>query len=160
VVAAACAGDDVRVVEPVTVWRVQLRRGDLGEREGTLRLEADGLVFEDRATSQETKVPFERIRGARRVKASPVLIVTEQPESGERTEIAYYFSQPPPLDMPAPGSSGTTAAGRPLGPFAALRRTSKRRHQRENVKYLTTKAGGLKPLIQAWADEIGARAKR
>jgi hypothetical protein len=157
VVAAACAGDDVPVVEPVTVWRVQLRRGDLGEREGTLRLEADGLVFEDRATAQQTKVGFAAVRGARRVKASPVLIVTEQLDDGPRTDIAYYFSQPPPLDMPAPGSSGTTAAGRPLGPFAALRRTSKRRHQRENVKYLTMKAGGLKPLIQAWADEIQAR---
>ena len=158
-VAAACAGDDVPVVEPVTVWRVQLRRGDLGEREGTLRLEADGLVFEDRATSHETRVSFGKIHAARRVRASPVLIVTEQLEGQQRADIAYYFSQPPPLDMPAPGSSGTTAAGRPLGPFAALRRTSKRRHQRENVKYLTTKAGGLKPVIQAWADEIEARSK-
>jgi hypothetical protein len=159
VVAAACAGDDVPVVEPVTVWRVQLRRGDLGEREGTLRLEADGLVFEDRATSHQTRVAFGEIRAARRVRASPVLIVTEQLDGEQRADIAYYFSQPPPLDMPAPGSSGTTAAGRPLGPFAALRRTSKRRHQRENVKYLTTKAGGLKPVIQAWADEIEARTK-
>ena len=157
-VATACAGDDVAVVEPVTVWRVQLRRGDLGEREGTLRLESDGLVFEERATSQQTKVGFADIRGARRVKASPVLVVTEQ-RDGQRTDVAYYFSQPPPLDMPAPGSSGTSAAGRPLGPFAAMRRTSKRRHQRENVKYLTTKAGGLKPVIQAWADEIGARTR-
>ena len=157
-VAEAWAGDDVAVVEPVTVWRVQLRRGDLREREGTLRLESDGLVFEERATSQQTKVGFADIRGARRVKASPVLIVTEQ-RLGERADIAYYFSQPPPLDMPAPGSSGTSAAGRPLGPFAAMRRTSKRRHQRENVKYLTTKAGGLKPVIQAWADEIEARTR-
>ena len=147
------------MVEPVTVWRVQLRRGDLGEREGTLRLEGDGLVFEDRATSQQTRVAFGEIRDARRVKASPVLIVTQQTDDEHPTDIAYYFSQPPPLDMPAPGSSGTTAAGRPLGPFAAMRRTSKRRHQRENVKYLTTKAGGLKPVIQAWADEIAARTK-
>jgi hypothetical protein len=158
VVATACAGDDVAVVEPVTVWRVHLRRGELGEREGTLRLESDGLVFEERATSQQTKVGFADIHGARRVKASPVLIVTEH-RDGQRADIAYYFSQPPPLDMPAPGSSGTSAAGRPLGPFAAMRRTSKRRHQRENVKYLTTKAGGLKPVIQAWADEIEARTR-
>jgi hypothetical protein len=48
--------------------------------------------------------------------------------------------------------------GRPLGPIAAVRRTSKRRHQRENVKYLATKAVGLKPTIQAWADEISVRA--
>jgi hypothetical protein len=160
VVAETCAGDDVGVIEPVTVWRVQLRRGDLDEREGTLRLETDALVFQDRATSHETRTALSEIRGARRVRASPVLIVTHQDDSGERAEIAYYFSQPPPLDMPTPGSTGTTAMGRPLGPFAALRRTSKRRHQRENVKYLTTKAGGLKPVIQAWADEIGARTRR
>ena len=78
---------------------------------------------------------------------------------GLRAETAFYFSQPPPLEMPAPGSVGATPAGRPLGPFAAMRRTSKRRHQRENVKYLTTKAGSLKPTIQAWADEISARTE-
>ena len=46
-----------------------------------------------------------------------------------------------------------------MGPFAAMRRTSRRRHQRDNVKYLTTKAGSLKPTIQAWADEISARTE-
>lgn len=145
-------------MEPVTVWRVQLRRGDVGDREGTLRLEDDALVFEDRASASEIVLPLADIRSARRVKGSPILIVAHD-EAGERAETAYYFSQPPPLDAPPPGSAGTSATGRPLGPFAAMRRTSKRRHQRENVKYLATKAGGLKPTIQEWVDEISARVQ-
>ncbi|MGZ8581360.1 MAG: hypothetical protein ACXWW9_08775 [Actinomycetota bacterium] len=146
-------------MEPVTVWRVQLRRGDVHDREGTLRLEADALVFEDRESASEVKVPLAEIRSARRVKASPILIVVHD-DDGDRVEVAYYFTQPPPLQAPDQGSIGTTSTGRPLGPFAAMRRTSKRRHQRQNVKYLATKSGGLKPTIQAWADEIGARARR
>jgi hypothetical protein len=146
------------VVEPVTVWRVQLRRGDVGDREGTLRLEDDALVFEDRASASEITLPLADIRSARRVRGSPILVVAHD-EAGERAETAYYFSQPPPLEAPPPGSAGTSSTGRPLGPFAAMRRTSKRRHQRENVKYLATKAGGLKPTIQAWVDEISARVQ-
>ncbi len=145
-------------MEPVTVWRVQLRRGDVGDREGTLRLEDDALVFEDRASASEIALPLGDIRSARRVRGSPILIVAHD-ESGERAETAYYFSQPPPLEASPPGSVGTSSTGRPLGPFAAMRRTSKRRHQRENVKYLATKAGALKPTIQAWVDEISARAR-
>jgi hypothetical protein len=157
VVERRTAGDDGAVVEPVTVWRVQLRRGDVGDHEGTLRLDADALVFEDRASQRETRVKFAEIRSARRVRASPILIVAHD-DGGEAAETAFYFSQPPPLDLPAPGSTGASTTGRPLGPFAAMRRTSRRRHQRENVKYLTTNAGGFKATIQAWVDEIGARA--
>jgi len=146
-------------MEPVTVWRVQLRRGDVRDREGVLRLESDALVFEDRASASATRVAFTTIRSARRVKGSPLLIVVHDEADG-RAETAFYFSQPPPLEIAERGSAGTTAMGRPLGPFAAVRRTSKRRHQRENVKYLTTKAGGLKSTIQSWADEISARVKR
>lgn len=157
-VARGTAGHDEAVVEPVTVWRVQLRRGDVRDREGTLRLDDDALVFVHGSSQSETRVPFAEIRSARRVKGSPILIVVHD-DGAERAETAYYFSQPPPLEAPPPGSAGTTLTGRPLGPFAAMRRTSKRRHQRENVKYLATKAGGLKPTIQAWADEIGARVR-
>jgi hypothetical protein len=156
VVARDTADDDGAVVEPATVWRVQLRRGDVRDREGTLLLDADALVFRDSASAEETRLGFGEIRSARRVKASPILIVVHD-DGGERSETAYYFSPPPPLEAPPPGSAGTTSSGRPLGPFAAIRRTSKRRHQRENVRYLATKAGGLKTTIQAWVDEIGER---
>jgi hypothetical protein len=158
VVVGRPADDDGVVVEPVTVWRVQLRRGDVGEREGTLRLDADAVVFSEHATEVETSIAIPAIRTVRRVRASPILIVVHDDDRG-RAETAFYFSQPPPLAPPEPGSERTSASGRPLGPFAAMRRTSKRRHQRENVKYLTTKAGGFKPTIQAWVDEISARQR-
>jgi hypothetical protein len=147
------------MVEPTTVWRVQLHRGDVSDREGTLRLDADALVFEDRTSGEEIRLALTEIRSARRVRGSPVLIVSHDDDGGHRGETAYYFTQPPPLEAPPPGSSGTTSTGRPLGPFAAMRRTSKRRHQRENVKYLTTKAGGTKATIQAWADELSSRGR-
>lgn len=152
------AGDDGAVVEPVTVWRVQLRKGDVRDREGTLRIDPDALVFRDSGSTSEIRVGFHEIRSARRVRASPILIVVHD-DDGRRTETAYYFSRPPPLEAPPPGSAGATSASRPLGPFGAMRRTSKRRHQRENVRYLSTKAAGLKATIQAWADEIEGRAR-
>lgn len=139
------------------MWRVELRRGDIADREGTLSLEDDALIFEDRSTGERRGLPFRAIRSARRVRASPILLVVHA-EGEQRLETAFYFSQPPPLDAPAPGSAGTSATGQPLGPFAAMRRSSKRRHQRDNVKYLATEAGRLKATIELWADEIGARA--
>ncbi|MGH2540629.1 MAG: hypothetical protein ACRDGK_08925 [Actinomycetota bacterium] len=145
------------MMEPVTVWRVQLRRGDISDREGTLSLEADALVFEDRDTGGRIRLTFAEIRSAKRVRGSPILLVGHD-DGADRAETAFYFSRPPPLATPEPGSGGTTAAGRPLGPFAAMRRTSKRRHQRENVKYLTTKSSGAKVIIQAWADELTGRS--
>ena len=146
-------------MEPVTVWRVQLRRGDVREREGTLRLEDDAIVFEERESAQQARIALSTVASARRVRASPILMVDHDDVDG-RARTAFYFSQPPPLDMPAPGSAGTSSMGRPLGPFAAIRRTSKRRHQRENVRYLTTTAAGVKATIREWEDEIGARTKR
>jgi hypothetical protein len=153
------ADDDGLMVEPVTVWRVQLRRGDVGDREGTLSLDAEGLVFEDRATGETIRLTFDEIRSARRVRGSPILVVAHGDDES-RAETAFYFSQPPPLEISPAASSGTTPTGRPLGPFGAVRRTSKRRHQRENVRYLTTMAGTTKTTIQAWVDEVVARTRR
>ena len=146
------------MIEPVTVWRVQLRRGDVSDREGTLSLEADALVFEDRMTGGKTRLTFVEIRSAKRVRGSPILLVGHA-DGAESATTAFYFTRPPPLTTPEPGSGGTTQAGRPLGPFAAMRRTSRRRHQRENVKYLTTKSSGAKIVIQAWADAITDRSR-
>jgi len=155
VVVETTAGDDGAVVDPATVWRVELRSHDIHDREGVLTLTDSALVFTDRATGSQTLVAFSEIRSVRRVRASPILMVTH----ADGGDTAFYFSQPPPLERAVTGSVGTTATGRPLGPFGGMRRTSKRRHQRENVKYLTTKAASLKPAIQAWVDEISARRR-
>ena len=146
-------------MEPVTVWRVLLRRGDVREREGTLRLEAEALVFEENDAADETRMAFSSIRSAKRVRGSPIMIVVHE-EAGERAETAFYFSKPPPLETEPLGGRSTSPTGRPIGPFAAMRRTSKRHHQRENLRYLTARSGGWKQTIQAWVDEIGWRAGR
>jgi hypothetical protein len=144
--------------EPVTVWKVRLRRGDLADREGTLRLDDDALVFEDKASDDLTRLEFSAIRSAKRVRASPVMLVVHE-DQGERVETAFYFSQPPPLDASSP-SAVTGSSDRTLGPLAAARGSSKKRHQRENVRYLTARSGGLKPTIQAWVEAVGARTNR
>ena len=74
--------------------------------------------------------------------------------------MAFYFSQPPPLRPPEPGTTSLPGSGltqRPAGPFGAFRRTSKRRHLRSNVGYLTTVNADHKATIQTWVAEIGAR---
>jgi hypothetical protein len=149
------------VLEPVNVWMVTLRRGDMSEVSGTLWLDADSIRFQEGGSGIEHRIGFDQVRRARRVRGSPILMVAHG-DQGSSIETAFYFSQPPPLRAPEPGappSPATTQRGRPLGPFGAMRRTSRRRHMRENVRYLTTQSGGKKPLIQAWADEITARTR-
>ena len=147
--------------EPTTVWMVLLRRGDLGERKGTLRLEPDAMVFEDATVQHERRIDFPMVRRARSVRGSPILIVTHE-DDGDTVETAFYFTQPPPLRPPEPGDEPSPASmpGRkPMGPFSAIRRTSRRRHMRENVRYLTVQSGSKKPEIEAWVSEIAERTR-
>jgi hypothetical protein len=149
------------VLEPATVWMVKLRRGDLTDIKGTLQLDGDAVRFTEGKSGIDHRFAYADVRRARRVRGSPILILAHGSELGT-VETAFYFSQPPPLKPAAPGgpvAPTSTATGRPLGPFGAMRRTSKRRHMRENVRYLTVQSGGKKPLIQAWADEITARRR-
>lgn len=140
--------------EPTTVWMVRLRKGEMAERKGLLSLDADGIVFHDGSLTRSHTFPFEEVRRARRVKGSPILIVTHRDERGQ-VETAFYFTEPPPL-QPADPFSVAETEGRSLSPFAAMRRTSKRRHMRQNVGYLTARSGPRKEEIQDWVDEIRA----
>jgi hypothetical protein len=147
--------------DETTVWMVLLRRGDLAERKGTLRLEDDAVVFADTTAQHERRIRYEEVRRARRVRGSPILILAHE-DDGSTVETAFYFTQPPPLRPPEPGEPPSPAAiggRRPLGPFSAIRRTSKRRHMRENVRYLTTQSGSKKPQIDAWVSEIAERTR-
>jgi hypothetical protein len=158
VVVDAWTSDDGRMPEPTTVWMVRLRKGEMGERKGLLTLDVDGLVFRDESLEQVRTLPFEQVKRVKRVKGSPILIVSHDDDRGVR-QTAFYFTEPPPL-TPADPFALTESSGsarRPMSPFAAMRRTSKKRHMRENVRYLTAKAGNRKPEIQAWVEEISAR---
>jgi hypothetical protein len=161
VVGASLARHDDRVLEPATVWMVKLRRGDLADIKGTLQLDGDAVRFTESKSGIDHRIAYAEVRRARRVRGSPILIVAHGSELGT-VETAFYFSQPPPLRAAtpsAPAAPTSVTGGRPLGPFGAFRRTSRRRHMRENVRYLTVQSGGKKPLIQAWADEITARRR-
>jgi hypothetical protein len=158
VVVGATRPDDEGMPEPTTVWMVRLLKGEMGERKGLLTLDTEGLVFRDASLEQVRVLPFDQVRRAKRVKGSPILLVSHDEDRGVR-ETAFYFTEPPPLtpDDPFAASETSGSTGRPLSPLAAARRTSKRRHMRDNVQYLTAKSGSRKPEINAWVQEIAAR---
>jgi hypothetical protein len=135
------------MLEPVVVWKVELRRGrDPVDVEGTLTLTDDALVFED-LDGDTTSIDFSEIDRARRQRMSPILLVRHRDTS--LGETAFYFAQPPPLGPPDPATLSLREATR--------RRPSKRRQQRDNTGYLSTKGTVLKPTIQAWVDEVRAK---
>ena len=126
---------------------------------GTLSLEADAVVFTEAVSTIEHRFPLDHMQKPKRVRGSPILLVAYR-ANGELRRTAFYFSQPPPLHPPEPGSTSLPGRGldaRPVGAFGALRRSSKRRHMRGNLGYLTTANANYRSAIQAWVAEIGAR---
>ena len=143
--------------EPTTVWMVRLDRGSVDDVRGELNLEEDAVVFVEAKTGGEHRFPFAEVGKARRVRGSPILMLTQRRE-GKPQRIAFYFSQPPPLKPPEPGSLPTAGLNmRPMGAFGAFRRTTKRRHMKTNIGYLTMANTGKREEIQEWAEEIGRR---
>jgi hypothetical protein len=156
VVGQAGAGDDGCVPAPTTVWMVELERGNPSERKGTLFLDRDAVRFEDDRSGAVTRVALATIRRARRNRGSPILLIDQTDDAGTR-KLAFYFSQPPPLTPPEPGTApppGMGLSSRPVGAFGAMRRTSKRRHMRSNIGYLTTSNASKRELIEGWVAEI------
>ena len=83
---------------PRTVWEVDLVRGRLDERRGSLAIEADAIVFRPDAGGADRRLALADVRRVRRLFASPVLVVTH---GVAVVETAYYFVEPPPLRPPA-----------------------------------------------------------
>jgi hypothetical protein len=157
VVAREPGGEDVAMPEPTTVWMVRLDRGDLDDVRGELSLHDDAVVFTEAKTGAELRFPFGDLGKPKRVRGSPILLLTRK-QDGQTQRIAFYFSQPPPLKPPEPGSLPTAGLqGRPLGGFGAFRRTSRRRHMKTNIGYLTTANTGKHTVIRDWVAEIGGR---
>jgi hypothetical protein len=141
---------------------VPLGRAQVPEVRGTLELTDDALVFTEHRGGMETRFPYDAMRRARRVRGSPVLMVTSE-SNGVREQTAFYFAQPPPLAPPDPADEslpGSAISGRPAGPFGAIRRSSKRRHQRTNITYLASASSGKKQEIREWVAEITERIGR
>jgi len=148
--------------EPVTVWMVKLERGgDLREVKGTLRMDEDAVVFVDRKTQGETRVPFEGTRKVKRVFGSPVLVLNWRDGAGARSETAFYFVQPPPIPTDTGGAMPEREALRQPRPTigTVLRQPSRRRQRRQSIGYLAARSRGAKVEIRLWAEEIRARTR-
>ena len=146
--------------EEARVWMVRLDRGHVEDDvRGTLSLEHDAVVFTEAISTIEHRFPLEHMQRPKRVHGSPILLVVHR-ANGAIQRTAFYFSQPPPLHPPEPGSTSLPGRGieaRPMGAFGAFRRSSKRRHMRSNLGYLTTANASYRRVIQEWVVEVGAR---
>jgi hypothetical protein len=146
--------------EPTTVWMVHLRRGEaVTEVKGRIDLTADAVVFTGTEGDEGVSFRLVDVRRAKRLRGSPVLLLEWQSDDEPR-KTAFYFSQPPPLAPPEPGQTalpGDPFTTRPTGAFGAIRRSSKRRHQKTNIQYLQTVGIKQKDEIKAWVDAIMER---
>ncbi len=150
------------MTEATTVWMVRLDKGLVEDDvRGTLVLDPEAIVFTEASSGLEHRISIHAMQQPRRVKGSPILMIAHTIDGAPR-QVAFYFSQPPPLRPPEPGSTGLPEGGlggRPMGAFGAFRRSSKRRHMRTNLSYLTTANAGYKQVIQEWVEEIGTRMR-
>lgn len=148
--------------ETTIVWMVRLDRELVKDDvRGTLALDPEAIVFTEARSGVEHRIPIQAMQQPKRVKGSPILMIAHSAD-GELRRVAFYFSQPPPLRPPEPGSTTLPEAGpggQPMGAFGAFRRSTKRRHMRTNLGYLTTANSSYKQVIQEWVVEIGARMR-
>ena len=121
------------MLDPATVWAIELGRGVQTETQGSLSLEADAIVFTATGGHGPRRIALAQVRKARRVLGSPILVV-EHVEGGERRHTAFYFSQPPPLE--------------PAG------RTTTRKLRRQNVGYLGTTNRQKKEVVRRWETAV------
>jgi len=83
------------VMEPTKVWAVQIGVGT-EEVRGTLSLEETELVLDFAEDEATLRIPLAEIRGVKRVRGSPVLVVDRE-NIGGRSRLAFFFAKPPPL---------------------------------------------------------------
>jgi hypothetical protein len=151
---------------PAKVWMVPLGRTSIVEIVGDLRLEDDCLLFQPREDgAPETRLGFEVIAKVRRLRGSPVLMVTHRAHDAARQQTAFYFTQPPALthivrSMTPRDAEADLDAMRPSAFGMAQRRPTKRRSVRTNATYLAQEGTNRKRQIQEWVEEIRPRLPR
>jgi hypothetical protein len=124
-------------------------------------MDDDAIVFVDRKTESETRVPFESTRKVKRVFGSPVMVLDWHDGSGSRSETAFYFVQPPPMHTDREGAMSQRTALQQPPPTVGnlLRRPSRRRQRRESIGYLAARSRDAKATIRVWTGEIRARTR-
>lgn len=121
---------------PTTVWEVDLVRGRIAERRGSLTLEADALVFRpDDERVGDRRIALPAITRVKRLLASPVLLVRHAAGAAS-LETAFYFVEPPRLRADATEVRRFT--------------TGKRRTRREGAATLVGANRGLRADLKAW----------
>lgn len=126
--------------EPTTVWKVELARGRTAEREGSLTLEADALVFAPAGEAgRREPISLDAVATAKRLRGSPVMVVTHR-EGPTTARTAFYFVQPPALRVP----DDATEVRRPF------QRTTRRTIRRRGVSTLAGANRFLREDVRAW----------
>jgi hypothetical protein len=137
----------------VTVWAVELGpEVPPDEIKGALALEADTLTFAPGTQGHpRLAIPLGSISKVRRLRGSPVLMVTHGLGAGMR-RTAFYFAQPPPLG----GLTGQTTerAGTGLAAF----RNPRRKARRDNLGYLGAVNREKKALVSEWVRAVRVAA--
>jgi hypothetical protein len=141
------------MVEPTTMWLVNLDSRAADEVEGTLSEDDSGLVFTEAESGHVTRIAFVDVTKVKRVMASPVFMVRHGPD---RRETAFYLTRPPPLGVlggqDRPGAALPSASVRNRG-------TGKWRQRRENSRYLAATSTNVRDLRDAWVNRIRTAVK-
>jgi hypothetical protein len=145
-----------RVVDEAIVWMVPLVKGGAEEHRGTLTLEDGVVVFTDRRETDRVTIPVADISKAKRVRGSPILVLTLGEGAGRR-EVAFYFAPPPPLK----GQAKLPSLPR-VAPFGGVRDTDRttKKVMRTNVSYLHQANASLKAEIEGWLRAIRVASGR
>jgi hypothetical protein len=147
---------------PTKVWMVTLGRSPAVEIAGDLRLEDDGLLFTPRnEETPATRIGFGKLTKVKRLRASPVLMVTHADGQDVRVQTAFYFTQPPALTHivksrtpEPPASTDLRSIPRPAPFGLGLRGPSKRKSVRTNATYLAQEAANRKRDLQEWVEAV------
>lgn len=136
--------------ETARVWAVELGTGDpTKDIEGRLSLAAESLRFEPSVQGRPTlTLPLTQIVKAKRLRGSPVLMVVCRGSGGE-TRTAFYFVQPPPLNVFTEPRPETRI------PMPSLR-NPKRKARRDNVGYLGLMNREKKAELVEWERAVRA----
>jgi hypothetical protein len=120
-------------------------RSSIQEVKGSLSLASDALVFSPKDESlPERRLPLREVARARRLRGSPVLVIVQHP-GVEPERVAFYFVQPPPLEVV---EEPTRVA------VWGIARSGKRRVRRRNTTYLGTWNREKKALLVEWERQV------
>jgi len=122
------------------VWLSRLGTLQDHEIEGSLSLTPTHLRFDHRRGTDHEHVPLADIRKVKRPVGSGLLYV-EYDKAGERTKLAFFFAQPPPIDHDV----------------SQLR---SRRKRSDNAGFMWQQSGNVAELVRSWRNAVREAVRR